>query len=61
MNLVSKRLQREDYWYKKLVTIYPYGLNDHFRKVGNISKKGIDNTVVMALFNKKPRKFRKRQ
>ena len=54
MNLISsKRLQREEYWYKELATIYPYGLNDNVRRVVNISKKGIDNTVVWALFNKK--------
>ena len=48
MNLASKRLQREEYWYKELATIYPYGLNDYVRRVGNISKKVIDNTVVKA-------------
>ena len=60
MNLASKRLQREEHRYKELATIYLYGLNGNVRRVGNISKKGIDNTVVWALFNKKPRKFKKR-
>ena len=58
MTLAARRLQREEYWYKELKSIYPYGLNDNVRKVGNISKnKGI---VVWTLFNKQTRKFRKR-
>ena len=60
MSLASKRLQREEYWYKELATIYPYGLNDNVKKVGNVSKKGTENIVVWALFNKKQRKFKKR-
>ena len=55
MNLPSKRLQWKEYWYKELATIYPYGLNDNVRKVGNIYKKGINNIVAMALYNKKKR------
>ena len=43
LNLASKRLQREEYWYKELASIYPYGLNDNVKKVGNISKKGTEN------------------
>ena len=60
LSLASKRLQREEYWYKELATIYPYGLNDNVKKVGNVSKKGTENIVVWALFNKKQRKFKKR-
>ena len=52
-SLVSKRLQREEYRYKELATIYPYGLNDNVKNLGNISKKGIENVVVWSLFNKK--------
>ena len=26
LSLASKRLQKEEYWYKELATIYPYGL-----------------------------------
>ena len=32
----AKRLEREDYWCRELCTVYPYGLNDNVRKVGNI-------------------------
>ena len=39
ITLAAKRLQREEYWYKELKSIYPYGLNDNVRKVGNISKE----------------------
>ena len=60
LSLASKRLQREEYWYKELATIYPYGLNDNVKNVGNISKKGTENIVVWALFNKRQRKFKKR-
>lgn len=28
LNLASKRLQSEEYWYRELVTTYPYGLSD---------------------------------
>ena len=58
--LASKRLQREEYWYKELATIYPYGLNDNVKNLGNVSKKGTENIVVWSFFNKKPRKFTKR-
>ena len=60
LSLASKRLQREEYWYKELATIYPYGLNDNVKNLGNVSKKGTENIVVWELFNKKPRKFTKR-
>ena len=39
LSLASKRLQREEYWYKELATIYPYGLNNNVKNVGNISTK----------------------
>ena len=34
----SFRLLREAFWYKELCSIYPYGLNDNIKAVGNISK-----------------------
>ena len=38
--LPSKRLQREEYWYRELCMqcVSPYGLNDNVRGVGNVSK-----------------------
>ena len=37
--LPSKRLQREEYWYRELCTVYPYGLNDNVKGVGNVSSR----------------------
>ena len=37
-NSASLRLLREAFWYKELCSIYPYGLNDNIKGVGNISK-----------------------
>ena len=48
---------RENFWYRE---IYPYGLNDNVKKVGNISAKNNDNIVVWSVFNNQKRKFRKR-
>ena len=39
ISLAPKCLQREDYWYRELNTIYPYGLNDNVRGVGNVEIK----------------------
>ena len=58
--LTSKRLKREDYWYRELGTIYPYGLNDNVKRIGNISKSNNKGIVVWTLFNKQKRKFRRR-
>ena len=57
-NITTLRLQREDYWCRELCTFYPYGLNDNVRGTGNVSKK--PGLVVNELFNRKDRKFRKR-
>ena len=55
----SKRLAREQYWYKELNSIYPHGLNDNVKSVGNMSRKNNDINV-WSLFNTKDRKYRKR-
>ena len=52
-------LSREDYWCRELCTVYPYGLNDNVKKVGNISKIR-NNLIIWNLFNKIPKKYRKR-
>ena len=46
------RLQREEYWYWQLCTVYPYGLNDNVKGVGNVSSRTDDGLVVYELFNK---------
>ena len=39
--------------------IYPYGLNNNVKNLGNVSKKGTENIVVWSLFNKKLRNSQK--
>ena len=58
ITLAAKRLQREEYWYIELKSIYPYGLNDKVKKSNICNNKGM---VVWTFFNKQTRKFRKRQ
>ena len=64
ITLGCKRLQREEFWYRELhvhvCTIYPYGLNDNVKGVGNVSKSD-GELIVYALFNRSERKFRKRK
>ena len=60
MTLPSKRLQREEYWYRELCSVYPYGLNDNVRGVGNVSKSD-ERLIVYTLFNTQKRTFRKRR
>ena len=60
MSLASKILQREEYWYKELCTIYPYGLNDNVRGLGNVSRKMGQGIVIYTLFNRQTHKYRKR-
>ena len=50
----ARRLEREDFWMRELKTIYPYGLNDNIRGLGNISKLK-NEPVVWRLFNKRTR------
>ena len=48
MTLPSKRLQREEYWYRELCSVYPYGLNDNVRGVGNVWKSD-ERLIVYTL------------
>ena len=56
----SKLLSREEFWYKELGSIYPYGLNDNIKQLGNVSQKIECGLVIYFYFNKHERKFRKR-
>ena len=58
----SKRLEREEFWIRELKTIYPYGLNDNIRGVGNITKQN-DELLIWKFFNKhsKTRKCKPKQ
>lgn len=37
LSLADKLSSREEFWYRELCSVYPYGLNDNVYKVGNIS------------------------
>ena len=52
-------MQREEYWYRELCTVFPYGLNDNVKGVGNVSSKIGEGLVVYSLFNRHNRKYRK--
>ena len=52
--LPSKRLQREEYWYPELCNVYPYGLNDNVRGVGNVSKS--DERLIVYIIIVNPRR-----
>ena len=60
VTLASKLLNREEYWIKEIGCLYPYGLNDNIRQLGNISDKLGQGLIVYSLFNKHNRKYRKR-
>ena len=61
VTLASKLSEREDFWMRELCCIYPYGLNDNIKGVGNISKLIDKNIlVVYSLFHKQDRKYRAR-
>ena len=36
-------LSREDYWMKKLMSVYPFGLNDQVAQVGNMTRQNFVN------------------
>ena len=60
ISLACKRIKKEEFWYRELCTIYPYGLNDNVRGLGNVPSKKDKGLVVYGLPNKSRRKFRKR-
>jgi len=51
------RLQREKYWMTELCTVFPFGLNDKVRGIGNVSQTSTQIHSGM-LFNKHSRKKR---
>ena len=50
VTLACKRLQREEFWYRELGTVFSYGLNDSVKGVGNVSSRTDDSLVVYTLF-----------
>ena len=61
VTLAKKLSEREEYWYKELCSVYPYGLNDNVTGLGNVSRKLGQGVIIYTLFNKHPRKFRIRE
>ena len=61
LSLAQKLSAREEFWYKELGSVYPYGLNDNVSKVGNISRKLGKELIIYRLFNKQPRKYHVRK
>ena len=58
ISLSSKLLLREEFWYRELCCVYPYGLNDNVNQFDYVSK--ISNSfVVYSLFNKQKRRYDK--
>ena len=55
----SKLLSREEFWYKQLGSIYPYGLND-VKQLGNVSKKIGHGLFIYYMFNKHRAKGKKK-
>ncbi len=54
----KRLLEREDFWIRELCTVWPYGLNDNVKGVGNISSKYSDLSNTMSLFNTNTRSKR---
>ena len=51
ISLASKLLNREEYWIKEIGCLYPYGLNDNIRQLGNISDKLGQGLIVYKCKN----------
>ena len=61
-SIPAKLLDREEYWYREICSIYPYGLNDNVRRVGNVSKMIGNGLNIYSLFyHKSHRRISKRR
>lgn len=58
-SVASKRLEREEYWYRELCIIYHYDLNGNVKGVENVSCRTGEGLILYTLFNKHQSKFRK--
>ena len=47
-------LSREDYWMKKLMSVYPFGLNDQVSQVGNMTRQNFVNFEFIDPFYRYP-------
>ena len=53
-------LSREDYWMKKLMSVYPFGLNDQVAQVGNMTRQNFVNFDFIDPFYRYPETRRPR-
>ena len=53
-------LSREDYWMKKLMSVYPFGLNDQVTQVGNMTRQNFVNFDFINPFYRYPETRRPR-
>ena len=53
-------LSREDYWMKKLMSIYPFGLNDQVSQIGNMTRQNFVNFNFIDPFYRYPETRRHR-
>ena len=58
-DITIRRLDRERFWMLELGTMYPYGLNDRLKHVGNISHSFVrSRNNVFNLFHRQQRRNR---
>ena len=55
-NFGGRMLEREDFWIQELGTVWPYGLNDRVRGVGNVSSGFVSINSTMSHFNSSGRR-----
>ena len=53
-------MSREDYWMKKLMTVYPFGFNDQVREIGNMTRQNFVNFDFIDPFFRYPETRRHR-
>ena len=58
-DVTIRSLHREHFWMLELVAVYPYGLNDRLKHVGNVSHPNLRSGInVLNLFNRHKRRKR---
>ena len=58
-DVTIRSLHREHFWMLELVAVYPYGLNDRLKHVGNVSHSNLRSGInVLNLFNRHKRRKR---
>ena len=60
MTPLSELLSREDYWIKKVMSVYPFGLNDQITGVGNMTRQNLVDLNFADPFYQYPERRRLR-